>query len=113
LKKVLDRRAGDDRILLEEPSFQRVFLAVPALFLEVAYARTTVHVCEGACLRFLRRRVLLALAFPLQLRPAISVTLHPAPLRSESDARLVRNGLGLSEPGVICGAGQFGSLDHS
>jgi hypothetical protein len=34
--------------------------------------------------------------------------------RSECDARLARNGLGLSEPDVICrSGGQFGSLDVS
>ncbi len=33
--------------------------------------------------------------------------------RSDSDARLARNGHGLNEPDVVCGGGQFGSLDES
>ena len=40
--------------------------------------------------------MLLTQTFHLRFRPAISVTLHPT-TRSESDARVARNGSGLNE----------------
>ena len=94
-------------------SGRRLFLVMFFLFLEDAYARTTVHFCEGACLRFLTRRVLLARSFysgfVLRFRNSASRSIT----RSDSDARLARNGHDLNEPDVICGGGQFGSLDDS
>jgi hypothetical protein len=81
--------------------------------LEDIYARTAVYFCEGACLRFLGRRVLFTRAFRLRLRPVISVTLHPAPLHVATVMRDRPVGLSLNEPDVTCVGGQFGSLDES
>jgi hypothetical protein len=60
-----------------------------------------------------RRRVLFLRASGLRLRPAISVTRHPAPLHVACDARNAREGQCSNEPEPIWCGGQSGSLDKS
>ena len=76
-KKVLDRRVGGDT--MPTGALAPVYFSCDVFSRFGGRLCKSHHTfCEGACLRFWGRRVLPARAFQLRLRPAISVTRHPA-----------------------------------